>query len=388
MATWSTTAGVFIDESPMPQGTIARAPTGVAAFLDDFGGGPVNQPTLVASFAEFERIFGGLRPPSDGGYAVRQYFANGGDRAVVVGLGAPGPASAASLEVGLHTLAAIPAGTFDLLCVPGLAHLEASRYPDAARAITDAARGQRAFALLDPPLSEGPGPGPREFLAGTWASLSGRSADAAVWFPAITTPDPLSPTQWRTVGPSGSIAGLIARTDREHGPWQAPAGNEAVLVDAKPVQQLRRPDVDLLNPHGVNALRTSAAGDVVPWGARTLCGDDALGSEWKYVPVRRTALLIESSLANGLQWVVFEPNTEPLWARVIAEVDEFLGALWRDGALHGTRPQDAWFVHCGRGTSMTQDDLDHGRLVINIGFAPLRPAEFVIVSIERRVQPA
>ena len=388
MATWSITPGVFIDERRTPQGTLARAACGVAAFLDDFGGGPVNQPTLISSFSDFDRIFGGLRPSSDGGYAVRQYFDNGGHHAVVVGLGSPGPASASSLDAGFHALAGIPPGSFDLLCVPGMARLDAAAYTQVARSVTAVARDQRAFALLDPPAHAGPGSTPRTFLTRTWPQLSGLSPDAALWFPAVTTTDPHDPTGRRTLGASGAIAGLIARTDRERGPWQSPAGNTATLVDAQPVRALRSADVGALAPRGVNALRGSAGGQVVSWGARTLSGDDGLRSEWKYVPVRRTALMIEASIANGLQWVVFEPNAEPLWSRVRFEVDELLRGLWNDGALEGSRADEAWFVRCGLGTTMTSADLVDGRLVVELGFAPLRPAEFLILRVTRRAQPA
>ena len=137
-----------------------------------------------------------------------------------------------------------------------------------------------------------------------------------------------------------------------------------------------------LNPLGVNCLRTFPAAGNVVWGARTLQGDDRLASEWKYIPVRRLALFLEESLLRGTQWVVFEPNDEPLWAQIRLNVGAFMQTLFRQGAFQGQTPQDAYFVKCDKETT-TQNDINLGIVNIVVGFAPLKPAEFVIIHIQQ-----
>ena len=137
-----------------------------------------------------------------------------------------------------------------------------------------------------------------------------------------------------------------------------------------------------LNPLGVNCLRTFPAAGRVVWGARTLQGDDRLASEWKYVPVRRTALFIEESLYRGTQWVVFEPNDEPLWAQIRLNVGAFMQNLFRQGAFQGKTPAEAYFVKCDKETT-TQNDINLGIVNIVVGFAPLKPAEFVVIKLQQ-----
>ena len=172
-----------------------------------------------------------------------------------------------------------------------------------------------------------------------------------------------------------------ARTDANRGVWKAPAGTDAtlngVLDLAAPLNDLENGQI---NPKGVNALRNFPAYGRVAWGARTLKGADAQADEYKYVPVRRLALFLEESLYRGTQWVVFEPNDEPLWAQIRLNVGVFMNGLFRQGAFQGSTPQEAYFVRCDRST-MTQNDIDNGRLICLIGVAPVRPAEFVIFRI-------
>jgi phage tail sheath protein FI len=183
--------------------------------------------------------------------------------------------------------------------------------------------------------------------------------------------------------PCGAVAGVMARTDTERGVWKAPAGIAATLVG---VPELNVPLTDAengeLNPLGVNCLRAMPAAGRVVWGARTMRGDDRLASEWKYVPVRRTALFIEESLYRGTHWVVFEPNDEPLWAQIRLNLGSFMHNLFRQGAFQGSTPQDAYFVRCDKDTT-TQNDIDLGIVNILVGFAPLKPAEFVVITIQQ-----
>ena len=214
--------------------------------------------------------------------------------------------------------------------------------------------------------------------------LSGmEKRNAALYFPHVRMADALKEGATDAFPPAGAVAGVMARTDASRGVWKAPAGLEAILIG---VQAL---DVGLddgengrLNPLGVNSLRAFPGVGPVVWGARTLAGNDRLASEWKYVPIRRLALFLEESLYRGTQWVVFEPNDEPLWAQIRLNVGAFLQNLFRQGAFQGRSAREAYFVKCD-GETTTQSDRDLGIVNILVGFAPLKPAEFVIVRIQQ-----
>ena len=183
--------------------------------------------------------------------------------------------------------------------------------------------------------------------------------------------------------PCGAVAGVFARTDAQRGVWKAPAGLDATLTG---VPELRVPltdaEIGQLNPLGVNCLRALPVVGRVVWGARTLRGADRLASEWKYIPVRRLTLFVEESLYRGTQWVVFEPNDEPLWAQIRLNVGAFMQNLFRQGAFQGRTPQQAYLVKCDEETT-TQNDIDRGIVNILVGFAPLKPAEFVLLKIQQ-----
>jgi phage tail sheath protein FI len=183
--------------------------------------------------------------------------------------------------------------------------------------------------------------------------------------------------------PCGTVAGIFARTDTQRGVWKAPAGLDAALVDAPKLSvPLTDDENGELNPLGVNCLRAFPVYGRVVWGARTLRGADQLADEYKYIPVRRTALYIEESLYRGLKWVVFEPNDEPLWAQIRLNVGAFMHNLFRQGAFQGTTPREAYFVKCDKETT-TQNDINLGIVNVVVGFAPLKPAEFVIIKLQQ-----
>ena len=218
-----------------------------------------------------------------------------------------------------------------------------------------------------------------------WMSANGglRHQNAAVYFPRPRIADPLNQFRLRSVGTGGTLAGLYARTDGNRGVWKAPAGIEATLRGVQELDAvLSDPENGVLNPIGVNVLRIFPNTGPVAWGARTLRGANSLASEWKYVPVRRTALFLEESLYRGLQWVVFEPNDEPLWAQIRLNVGSFMQGLFRQGAFQGTSPREAYLVKCDSETT-TQADVDQGIVNVIVGFAPLKPAEFVILKIQQ-----
>jgi len=204
-----------------------------------------------------------------------------------------------------------------------------------------------------------------------------------LFFPHIRRPNPLFPDQIENFAPCGAVAGIFARTDAQRGVWKAPAGQDATVVGAPSFSvPLTDADIGQLNPLAVNCLRVLPAAGRVVWGARTLQGNDRLASEWKYIPVRRTALFLEESLYRGTQWVVFEPNDEPLWAQIRLNVGAFMNGLFRQGAFAGTTPREAYFVKCDKETT-TQDDVNLGVVNIAVGFAPLKPAEFVVIRIQQ-----
>jgi phage tail sheath protein FI len=166
--------------------------------------------------------------------------------------------------------------------------------------------------------------------------------------------------------------------DNDRGYFKAPA-NEVVSGITKIAQDITKREQDLLNPYGINALRFFPDRGNRVWGARTLSSD----SSWKYINVRRIFIFVEASIDKGTQWVVFEPNDEPLWARVRQTIGNFLNTVWRSGALQGAKPDEAYFVKCDH-TTMTQDDIDNGKLICVIGIAPVKPAEFVIFRIQQK----
>lgn len=186
------------------------------------------------------------------------------------------------------------------------------------------------------------------------------------------------------VAPSAFAAGMWAKTDGKRGVWKAPAGVETQLLGAAGLTyKVDELEQDQLNPLGVNCIRKLPGYGSVFWGSRTL--STKAQPEWRYVPVRRTAIMIEQSIYNGIQWAVFEPNDTPLWGALRANIGAFMNGLFRAGAFQGQTASDAYFVRCGLGDTMTQGDIDRGQVIVQVGFAPLKPAEFVIVRIQQKV---
>jgi uncharacterized protein len=238
---------------------------------------------------------------------------------------------------------------------------------------------RRAMLIIDPKSDWTS----KELAKSGIAGLGTTSKNAAVYFPRIMRPNPFHDNMLEAFAPSGAVAGVFARTDASRGVWKAPAGLEATLNGVVDLSvPLTDPENGELNPLGINCLRIRPAVGPTVWGARTRQGDDRLASEWKYVPVRRLALYLEESLYRGLQWVVFEPNDEPLWSQIRLNVGSFLQTLFRQAAFQGRTPQEAYFVKCDRETT-TQNDIDRGIVNIVVGFAPLKPAEFVILKIQQ-----
>jgi phage tail sheath protein FI len=241
-----------------------------------------------------------------------------------------------------------------------------------------------AFLIIDPP------PNVQDVgSAEAWKSvgITFQSKHSAAYFPNIRVDDPLEPGSIRSHPPSGAIAGIFARTDGLVGVWQAPAGTEAVVSAAYgPSIILSDDQHGILNPLGLNVIRKFPVYGTVCFGSRTLDGADAMGSEWKYIPVRRTASYILRSLSEGLRWAVHKPNGEALWSQLRVNTTAFMQGLFRQGAFKGVSSREAYFVACDASTT-TPADINAGIVNIVIGFAPLKPAEFVVISLRQIVQP-
>ena len=535
--------GIYIEEVPSGVRTITGVSTSDTAFVDYFPRGPVDTAVRITSFADFQRVFGGLDQGSAASYAIQQYYRNGGQIAWVVrvvplgdddaptanpagltltggsppqdtltveaanpgewgnsvqvavaqppgtaadrfnlivrevvtangvpvtmsngraqviasethlnlsmntgdsryaiaavnaesalvrlsdaGLGdIPTPAALdprgnvpedafellvngdngeapdsaaligdANLKTGMYALDRIEPFVFNLLCLPAAANLDVAADPPATPnliSVLTAAQAyceeKLAFLIVDIPDWVNALDEVQEWLQGIEAN-GARHRNSAVYFPRLEIPDGLNQNRPRNVGASGTLAGVYARTDATRGVWKAPAGTEATLRGAAVAQRMTDPENGAINPLGINALRNFPIFGTVSWGGRTLDGADQQASEWKYIPIRRTALYIEQSLFQGLKWVVFEPNDEPLWAQIRLNAGAFMQNLFRQGAFQGSTPRDAYFVKCDRETN-PQFDIDRGIVNIVVGFAPLKPAEFVILRIQQIARAA
>ena len=370
--------GVYIEEVPFTGKTIEGVPTSTAGFIDIFEQGPIGKAVKIDCYTDFERVFGGLHKRSEASYAIQQYFLNGGRVAWVVRVDDPcaeklmGDPKA---HTGMYALEGIAPDSFNLLCIPAAANLDEKGFAAVIAAAEKYCIDKRAFLIIDPPTTIKT---KDEIVSWIGANDGLRHRNAAIYFPRLEIPDPLNKNQPRNVGASGTVAGVYARTD-QRGVWNAPAGAEAELRGANiPVRLHHRENAEL-NKLGINVLRSFPQIGNVVWGARTL---EQNGSEWKYVPIRRLALYVEESLDRGTKWAVFEPNDDLLWTRIRSSIGAFMTSLFRQGAFQGTKPGDAFFVRCDE-TTTSQADLDAGVFNIVVGFAPLKPAEFVLIYIQQ-----
>jgi phage tail sheath protein FI len=481
--------GVYVEEVPSGVRTITGVATSIALFIGWAPRGPIDRAVRLTSFADYERIYGGLDFRSFLGYSLKQFYENGGADAYVLRVAADDAAASSTalddLAVSANSpgdwsnaykvrltrrtddatrfridvlyapdasavivesfenlsmtgsdprfvkamingrssyitvnpsstdtpasqtldldnpvnegkvgtvispadnsfrtkmLAAFSAGgivdridLFNLLCVPGLTDATA------IQALQTRCRERRAFMLVDCAENESVTNAPAAL-----ANLTGADAiNSAFYFPWVRAADPLQQGALRNFPPSGFVAGICARTDSQRGVWKAPAGIEASANGAIGLSvTMSDQENGQLNPLAINCLRTMPNYGNIVWGARTLAGHNDRGSEWKYIPVRRLALFLEESLYRGSQWVVFEPNDEPLWAQIRLSLGAFMQNLFRQGAFQGASPRQAYFVKCDRETT-TQNDINLGIVNILVGFAPLKPAEFVVLKIQQ-----
>ena len=341
---------------------IVAGPT-VTAFVGVGGAGPAETAVRVQHPADFETRFGPLADAGELGMAVFLFLANGGDGVWVV--------RTQGGREGLAALDAVP--RIDLMALPGQTGLAAQ-----ATALAYAeTRG--ALLILDLPATASTATAAQAWLNDA-AAL--RRPNAMATLPRIQTVG-----AGQSTASCGAVAGAMIRLEQARGLWKAASGVEAVLQGVTGLAtQLSSAQSAALAPQGLNPLRRLPGGQVVIWGARTLASGTAREGDWRYVPVRRMALFLERSLGEGLTWTAGETNVEPLWAAVRRSVESFLSELWRAGAFQGATPRTAYYVRCDA-TTMTKADIEAGRLIVEIGTAPLKPAEFVILRIGARATP-
>lgn len=382
--------GVFVGQTSMRAPSIRAAPTSTAGFVGDFPAGPTLEPTLVESVTDLEAVFDpslrtGAGSSTETAVAVGDFFASGGQRAVVTRSGTGAPSTVDDL---LGALAALTSASnpepVQIVAMPDMARrVDRFTDPDYRRLVRSAGefcRDNRMLLLVDPNTTGDE----IDDIAEWTATMSGWvSSSAAVYFPRLVTPTSLDAGLDR-VPASGAVAGVMARTDARHGVWTAPAGIDAT-IEARVPEAMTDSDQSPLNRQGVNVIRELPMHGTVIWGSRTRAA--SIGDDYRFVPVRRTASFVESSVHDGLRWLEDEPNDPSVWREARLAVEEFLGALWRAGAFAGTSSDDAFFVRCDR-TTMTRVDIRRGRTIVQIGFAPLRPAEFVVitVTVDRRAR--
>jgi len=385
-------SGPYVNELRSTRDTIDIRPTGVCAFVGPTAQGPVGalSPPL-RSFGEFQAIYGGLEPVHSSeagagdrhvhymGHAAHAFFAQGGQRLHVVRTGAPADdASEAEAILRAHAAAlrcldAEP--DISLVALPACMALVDGHGSGTAQALQQlllehVSDGQRhRMAILDAP------PEADALVVLSWRKPID-SAQAAMYHPWVVVADPASPNDSLALPPSGFLCGIYARSDALRGVHRAPA-NEVLHGVLRLARALSHDEQTQLNADGVNSLRTLSGLGTLVWGARTLSRD----REWVHVSVRRHFNHLKASIEQGLQWVAFEANGEPLWTKVCALIGDYLGEEWRMGALAGQRPEQAYFVRCDHST-MTEADLLAGHLVCLIGVAQTRPSEFRVLRLQ------
>ncbi|WAC62112.1 phage tail sheath subtilisin-like domain-containing protein [Pseudoxanthomonas sp. SL93] len=352
--------GVYIDEAGRRPGMPSAAPA--TLFVCDTLQDDETHIVRVAGMADYAAQWGS--PDTHlVGRALRHFFANGGHTAHVLRLAKDEDGVAAAIASALAAGGALETASFTLLCAPGLADLPA------LKALQQWCAARDAFLLIDAPRDAS-----HDAVLAHADALAGEDAShSALYHPWLRDARGACP-------PCGALAGLYTRNDAAHGPWKAPAGTDADLRGVLGVQvMLSDQEITRLNPRAVNAIRWGRS-SVIAWSARTLAGQDGNASAFKYVSVRRLASHLQLTLRHDLAWVAFESNTPALWARVASHAERVLQGLFLEGAFRGTRPRDAYVVRCGSDT-LTADDIAHGRVHLLVGFAPLKPSEFVMLRI-------
>jgi phage tail sheath protein FI len=371
--------GVYIEEISARQKPIEGLATSITAFIglnSSATNSDYRRP--IASYQDFTAIFGECSDmQSNGkvtllnylGYAVQSFFENGGRKCYV--------AAVPRLNVNAYREALESLQTIDEICLiaaPGYSALAEADASQVSQLLVDHAEKRHyCFALLDSP----PNASNQQLLHARQAI---HSANAALYTPWLIVNDSRRDKDI-LIPPSGAVAGVLARVDMNYGVWKAPSNDEirGIIGFERYIDHIEQSE---LAPRGINVLRNVTARGYRIWGIRTTSDDE----QWRYVPVKRLAMYIEHSILKGIDWAVFEPNEEPLWASVQGEISLFLEKLWRSGAFQGAHANEAYFVRVDRAT-MTERDILEGRMYMEVGFAPLKPAEFVVLRLRLKTKP-
>ena len=382
--------GVYVEEIPGGSKPILGVATSVTTFVGKATKGPVGKAELVHSFDDYIRIYGDIASESDTmGLSVQAFFHNGGKSAYICRLAGEGskPPSVSDFTAFYDNILR-KIRDVSIIVVPGEYWAQnGSDNPIISATLAHCEMMKNRMAIIDPP------PDLELDQAITVKGLALPSSSYSVlYYPwvKITNPFYNAETNFNAdrtlaIAPSSFAAGIWSRFDETRGVWKAPAGIEAGLIGAVGLKyKIGDGEQDQYNSLGVNCIRNFPGVGYVFWGARTLA--TMADTEWRYVPVRRTAIMIEQSIYEGTQWVVFEPNNHNLWSALRSNISSFMEGLFREGAFQGTKSSHAYFVRCGLGDTMTQGDIDAGQVIVIVGFAPLKPAEFVILRIRQKVK--
>lgn len=373
------TPGASIHKPSFVPPMIESASTSIAAIIGSFSKGPTS-PQQVRTWRAFEKEYGGLETEALCSFCIKQFFDNGGKAIWVVRIGSEQINGVSPFLQGLSLLDRI--GDFNILFIPQTEQLPDTHAIKVMHAAIALVAKHRAMYVLDVPRRDAPRQTVRTLT--TWFNQQSdiHHPNVAMYAPRIHVPQSRKKTSLHTIPASGTMAGVWARTDQQQGVWKAPAGTAAILHGVQSIEQtLTQPEMGQLTQLGINPIRQTSPSQVVAWGARTLSSN----REWQYLSVRRLALFLESSIHQGLGWVVDEPNDEHLWAHIRQAIDVFLQSLFRKGAFQGQKVQEAYFVKCGPDT-ISSSDRTAGNVNIIIGFAPLKPAEFIILTIQQKAK--
>ena len=447
MATNKTCPGVYIEEVPSGVKPIESASTSTAVFIGQTAeeNAHIGEPKLIFRWADYIESFGfGIKeeiPSASGGVgldaeepgddaeepdddaedsdaeadaskprtqiskskadimglAVYNFFLNGGGAAYIVNVGEGTPADYDKAFASLQKIRDI-----SIICLPGKAwgtgNSNATDRGIIEKAITHAEEMQNRMVIVD--IAETVKLATKNDVTNEDTGLNPKpSMFSVAYYPWVEVANPFykpndeedeeeeeeePPPATFKMAPSSFVAGMWAKIDGRRGVWKAPAGVETALLGVVGLTDNVDDKVQgQLNPVGINCIRKIPGAGPVIWGSRTLA--TKTDPEWRYVPVRRTASMIEESIYTNIQWAVFEPNDHRLWSSLRVNINAFMNGLWRAGAFQGEKASDAYFVRCNLGDTMTQDDVDLGKVIVEVGFAPLKPAEFVIVRIQQKV---
>lgn len=378
--------GVFVQETSLRAPVIRPADTTTTGFVGEFEAGPFLEPTNVSSPSRFLDRFtsgegSGAGHMTETAVAVLDFFAAGGRRAVVSRVrAASGAATVDELLAGLAALTAAgssASSSVRVVAMPDMARrngpFSAADYARLVRSADGFCADNRQFLLVDPNTA---GDSLEDIQDWLTVVQGWGSPDSAIYFPRLQT-TAAADAGFDGVPASGAVAGVMARTDVRRGVWKAPAGVEAT-IECDVLGHLSDCEQSPLNRQGVNVIRSFPGRGTVVWGSRTSGG--SVGDPYRHVQVRRTALFLEHSLIHGLRWTASWSNDAELWREVRLSVENFMLDLWRAGAFVGDRPEDAFFVRCDK-TTMTRVDIRRGRVIVQLGFAPIRPAEFVLLAV-------